>query len=197
VAVAGVGAIDKLLIAGKFPADDLGVYFFFATCASIISLIASFSVGATVGPQCIKIFAVQGRAAYLPHYRRLKQLYWLTAGVTMLGIVLSADWLLTISGKENYHRHIEILYLLTPSAALVVLCEPYKLNAYLERKDLALVAGNIFHALSVAVCVALFAVKRDVLWISAGMLLSSLLVYLYFLLDLGNWMIRKWLPKFA
>lgn len=197
VAVAGVGAIDKLLIAGKFSDADLGVYFFFATCASIISLVVSFSIGATVGPQCIKVFSVEGRAAYLPHYRRLKHLYWLTAGATMLGIMLPADWLLTIFGRADYHRHIEILYLLTPSAALMVLCEPYKINAYLERQDLVLVAGNLFHLLSVGVCVVLFMLKRDIFWISAGMLLSSLLVYLYFLLDLGNRTIRRWLPTLA
>lgn len=186
VAVAGIGAIDKLLIASKFPAADLGVYFFFATCASIISLIASFSIGATIGPQCIKVHAKQGREAYLPHLRRLKHLYWLTAVATMAAIMLPADFLLAHFGKSDYIRHIEILYLLTPSTALVVLCEPYKLNAYLERQDLVLVAGNIFHLLSVTLCVALFAVKRDIIWVSAGVLLSSLLVYLYFALGIGN-----------
>lgn len=197
VAVAGIGAIDKLLIAGKFPAADLGVYFFFATCASIISLIASFSIGATVGPQCIKVHATQGREAYLPHLRRLKRLYWLTAVATMAAIMLPADILLTHLGKADYHRHIEILYLLTPSAALVVLCEPYKINAYLERQDLVLVAGNLFHLLSVALCVALFSVKRDIVWVSAGMLLSSLLAYVYFALDLGNRLIGRRRPTLA
>lgn len=186
VAVAGIGAIDKLLIASKFPAADLGVYFFFATCASIISLIASFSIGATVGPQCIKVYATQGRNAYLPHLRRLKRLYWLTAFATMAAVMLPAEFLLTHFGKPDYLRHIEILYLLTPSAALVVLCEPYKINAYLERRDLVLVAGNLFHLLSVTLCVALFAIKRDIVWVSAGVLMSSLLVYLYFALGIGN-----------
>lgn len=186
VAVAGVGAIDKLLIGSKFLAAELGVYFFFATCASIISLIVSFSIGATVGPQCIKIYSTQGRDAYLPHLRRLKRLYWITAIGTMAVIVLPADFLLTHFGKAAYLRHIEILYLLTPSAALVVLCEPYKINAYLERQDLVLVAGNLFHLLCVTLCVALFAVKRDIVWISAGVLMSSVLVYLYFVLGIGN-----------
>jgi O-antigen/teichoic acid export membrane protein len=197
VAVAGIGAVDKLLIAGKFPAADLGVYFFFATCASIISLIASFSIGATVGPQCIKVHATQGRDAYLPHLRRLKRLYWLTAVATMVAIMLPADFLLTHFGKADFHRHIEILYLLTPSAALVVLCEPYKINAYLERQDLVLVAGNLFHLLSVALCVALFAVKRDIVWVSAGVLLSSLLVYMYFALDLGVRLAGRRRPRLA
>ncbi|QPF72737.1 hypothetical protein G8A07_07190 [Roseateles sp. DAIF2] len=197
VAVAGIGAIDKLLIAGKFPAADLGVYFFFATCASIISLIASFSIGATVGPQCIKVYATQGREAYLPHLRRLKRLYWLTAVATMVAIMLPADFLLTHFGKADYHRHIEILYLLTPSAALVVMCEPYKINAYLERQDLVLVAGNLFHLLSVTLCVALFAVKRDIVWVSAGVLLSSLLVYVFFSLDLGSRLVRRHRPRLA
>jgi O-antigen/teichoic acid export membrane protein len=196
-AMAGVGAVDKLLIAGKFPAADLGVYFFFATCASIISLVVSFSVGATVGPQCIKIFSTQGRAAYLPHYRRLKRLYWLTAGATTLGIILPADFLLTLFGKADYQGQIEIIYLLTPSAALVALCEPYKINAYLERQDRVLIVGNLFHLLSVTMCVALFALRRDIVWVSAGVLLSSLLVYLYFSLDLGNRFVGRWRSKLA
>lgn len=186
VAVAGIGAIDKLLIADKFPVTDLGVYFFFATCVSIISLVVSFSVGAIVGPQCIKIHSTQGREAYLPHYHRLKRLYLLVTLVTMLAILLPADFLLTLFGKEDYRRHIETLYLLAPSAALVVLCEPYKINAYLERQDLVLVSGNLFHFICITFCVSLFAIKRDILWISAGVLLSSLLVYSYFALDIGS-----------
>lgn len=185
-AAAGIGAIDKLLIAGRFPAADLGVYFFFATCASIITLVVSFSVGATVGPQCIKIHATQGREAYLPHYRRLKRLYLLTVLGTMVAIVLPADFMLTHFGKADYHSQIKILYFLIPSAALIVLCEPYKINAYLARQDLALVSGNIFHLLCVTVCVAIFSVKRDIFWVSVGVLLSSLLTYTYFSLDIGN-----------
>jgi O-antigen/teichoic acid export membrane protein len=195
VAVAGVGAIDKLLIAGQFTAADLGVYFFFATCASIISLITSFSIGATIGPQCIKVYATQGRDAYLPHLRRLKRLYSLTVLATMVAIMLPADILLMHFGKEDYHRHIEILYLLTASAALVVLCEPYKINAYLERQDRVLVAGNLFHLLSITLCVALFAVKRDIVWVSAGVLLSSLLAYLYFAFNLGNRLVVSAVPR--
>ncbi len=185
-AVAGIGSIDKLLIAGKFPAADLGVYFFFATCASLISLVASFTIGSTVGPQCIKVFATHGRAAYLPHLRRLKHLYLLTVVATTVAIMLPAALLLTHFGKADYHRHIEILYLLSPSVALVVLCEPYKINAYLERQDLILVAGNLFHLFTVTLCVALFAVKRDIVWVAGGVLLSSLLAYVYFALNLGN-----------
>lgn len=186
VAIAGIGSVDKLVIAGKFPAADLGIYFFFATCASIVSLTVSFSIGATVGPQCIKVHASLGRDAYLPHLRRLKRLYLLTTLATMAVILLPADFLLTHFGKADYLSHIGTLYLLTLSAALVVLSEPYKINAYLERQDLVLVAGNLFHLLSVTLCVALFTVKRDIVWVSAGMLLSSLLVYVYFALGLGN-----------
>lgn len=185
-AIAGIGAIDKLLIAGKFPAADLGVYFFFATCASIITLVTSFSIGATVGPQCIKIYATQGRYAYLPHLRRLKRLYWLVAVATMASIMLPADFLLTHFGKADYKKHIEILYLLTPSAALLVLCEPYKINAYLERQDRTLLVGNLLHLLSITTFVAVFTVKHNMVWISVGVLLSSLLVYAYFASGIGS-----------
>lgn len=185
-ALVGIGAIDKLVIADQFPASDLGVYFFFTTCASIITLIVSFSIGATVGPQCIKAHATLGREAYLPYLRRLKRLYALTTVVTMVMIMLPADYLLTYFGKAEYHSQIEILFLLTLSAALLVLCEPYKINAYVERQDLFLMIGTIVHLLSVVVCVLLFAVKRDIVWISAGVLLSSVLIYLYFALDIGN-----------
>lgn len=196
-ALVGIGAIDKLVIADQFPVADLGVYFFFATCASIITLIVSFSIGATVGPQCIKVHATLGRDAYLPHLRRLKRLYLLTTLVTMAMIMLPADYLLTYFGKAEYHSQIEILYFLTLSAALLVLCEPYKINAYVERQDLLLMIGTIVHLVSVVVCVLLFAVKRDVVWISAGVLLSSVLIYLYFALDIGNRVSNHLKPIFA
>jgi O-antigen/teichoic acid export membrane protein len=196
IAIAGIGAIDKLLIAGLFSVAELGVYFFFATCASIISLVTSFSVGATVGPQCIKIHATQGRSDYLPHHRRLTRLYWITTVLTAVAIIAPADYLLGQFGKADYHSHIEILYLLTASAALVVLCEPQKINAYLERQDLILLVGNLLHLLCITLSVALFAMKRDIVWVSAGVLLSSLLVYIYFALGLGYRLLgrrRTWL----
>lgn len=196
-ALVGIGAIDKLVIADQFPASDLGVYFFFATCASIITLIVSFSIGATVGPQCIKVHATLGREAYLPHLRRLKRLYALTTVVTTVMIMLPADYLLTYFGKAEYHSQIEILFLMAPSAALLVLCEPYKINAYVERQDLLLMIGTIVHLLSVVVCVLLFAVKRDIVWIAAGVLLSSLMIYLYFALDIGNRVADHLQPIFA
>ncbi|WP_433692498.1 lipopolysaccharide biosynthesis protein [Herbaspirillum seropedicae] len=186
VAAAGISSVDKLLIAGKFPSSDLGIYFFFFTCASLISLVASFSIGATIGPQCIKIYTTEGRKAYLPHLRHLKKLYWTASIATMAVIILPADFLLTFFGKTDYHRHTEILYLLAPSAALVVLCEPYKMDAYLERQDWVLLGGNFFHLVSVTVCIALFSLKADIDWIAAGVLLSSLLTYAYFALNLGN-----------
>lgn len=182
----GIGAIDKLLIAEKFSAADLGVYFFFASCASIVSLIASFTIGSTVGPQCIKVYAAEGRDAYLPHLKRLKRLYFITTVSTMAVIMLPANFLLMHFGHSEYRQHIEILFLLTPSAALLVLCEPYKVNAYVERQDLTLMVGTLFHLLSVALCVSLFAIKHDIVFISVGMLVSSLLIYLYFALDAGN-----------
>jgi O-antigen/teichoic acid export membrane protein len=180
IAMAGVGAMDKLLIAERFSQTELGVYFFFATCASVMTLIVSFSIGATVGPQCIKIYAAEGRLAYEPEYRRLKKYYLLTAATTALAITLPADYLLIMFGKADYHRYIDILYFLVPSTAFVVLCEPYKMNAYLERRERSLVLGNLFHVLCLFVCISLFAIKGDIVWVSAGVLLSSFVAYLFF-----------------
>lgn len=185
-AVAGVGAIDKLLIGEIFSTADLGIYFFFATCASLVTLVASFTVGATLGPRCIKIFTKEGRDAYLPHHRKLKRMYLLITLAASLLIVLPADFLLGFFGKEIYQRHVEILFLSTASAALVVLCEPYKMNAYLERRDLALVIGNIFHLLAMAACIMLFSLKGEIVWVSVGVLMSSLLTFVYFKFNIGG-----------
>ena len=108
------------------------------------------------------------------------------AVVTMAAIMLPADFLLTHFGKSDYKQHIEILYLLTTSAALLVLCEPYKVHAYLERHDRTLLVGNLLHLLSITTFVAVFSFKRDMVWISVGVLLSSLLVYVYFASGIGN-----------
>ncbi len=185
-AMAGIGAVDKLLIAEKFTAAELGIYFFFVTCTSVISLVTSFSIGATLGPQCIKTHTTQGRADYLSKFRHLKKMYWLTTVATALALTLPASTLLTVFDKAAYLQHIDILYILTPAAALVILCEPYKMDAYLERRDLTLTAGNIFHLCSLTVCVALFAAKRDITWVAIGVLLASLLTYFYFSLDIGR-----------
>lgn len=185
-AMAGIGAVDKLLIAEKFTAAELGIYFFFATCTSVISLITSFSIGATLGPRCIKTHTTRGRAEYLNEFRHLKKMYWLTTIAAALAITLPAATLLSIFDKADYLQHINVLYILTPAAALIVLCEPYKMDAYLERRDLALTAGNIFHLCCLTVCVALFATKQNIAWVAIGVLLASLLTYLYFLFDIGH-----------
>ena len=194
-AAAGIGSMDKLLINEKFSTAELGIYFFFATCASVMTLIVSFSIGATVGPQCIKIHSTEGRSAYLPKYRRLKRLYWLTAAATTAALVLPADFLLSTFGKLEYQRHVEVLYLLVPSTALVVLCEPFKMDAYLERRDLGLVVGNLFHLLSLLVCISLFIHKGDIVWVSVGVLLSSFLSYLFFSLGIADRVIGRFRPR--
>lgn len=194
IALAGIGSIDKLLIGERFSTAELGVYFFFSTCTSAISLLVSFSIGATAGPRCIKIFATEGRAAYRPHFRRLQQLYWLTTFAAVLAITLPAVPLLELFGKAIYQQHLEILYLLTPAAALVVLCEPYKMTAYLERRDLVLVLGNVFHLISVVTCVTLFSRHNDVVWVAAGVLLSSVLSYAFFALNVGWRIVSRWRP---
>jgi len=195
VAVAGIGAMDKLLISEKYSSSELGVYFFFATCASVMTLIVTFSVGSTAGPRCIKIYTTEGRGAYLPQYRRLKRLYFLIAAVTTLALTLPADWLLGLLGKPDYQQHIAILYLLVPSAALVVLCEPYKINAYLERRDLGLVLGNLFHLAALVACIWLCMLNGDIVHVSAGVLASSLLAFLFFSLDLGDRLIALVRPR--
>jgi O-antigen/teichoic acid export membrane protein len=192
IALAGVGSIDKLLIGERFSTAELGVYFFFSTCTSVISLLVSFSIGATAGPRCIKIFATEGRVAYLPQYRRLQKLYWLTTFDAVLAITLPAGSLLAFFDKLVYLQHLEILYLLTPAAALVVLCEPYKMTAYLERRDLELVLGNVFHLISVVACVTLFSQQDDFVWVAVGMLLSSMLTYAFFALNVGGWVVSRW-----
>lgn len=180
LAMAAIGSMDKLLIGNKFSTPELGVYFFFATCASIITLIVSFSIGATVGPQCIKAYATQGKSSYQQKHRQLKQLYWLMATTTALAIIIPADFLLKLLGKNDYQSHIDILYCLVPSTAFLVLCEPYKINAYLEHRDLSLVLGNLFHALTLFICIYFFAQKGDIFWVSTGVLVSSILVYIFF-----------------
>lgn len=180
IALAFIGSFDKLLIDQLYTPAELGVYFFFSTCTSAISLLVSFSVGSISGPRCIKIFATEDRSSYLRHYRRLVQLYWLTTIGAVLLITVPAGPLLVFFGKTAFLQHIEILYLLTLAAALIVLCEPYKMTAYLEGRDLELVVGNVFHLISQVICMTLFSLLNNFTWVAVGALLSAVLVHVYF-----------------
>jgi O-antigen/teichoic acid export membrane protein len=195
-ALASIGAVDKLIIASRFSEDDLGIYYFFATCASVTILITSFGVGSTTGPLCIKVHGERGYHAFLPYLRRLKYFYWLTTVFTSIAIILPADFLLSYIGNAQYQNHVEILYFLTVSVSLVVLCEPYKMQAYLERQHAVLVIGNIFHLLSVIMCVGVFSLKGDIVLVSMGVLISSLMVFAYFSLGIGYIIIGRLGLKF-
>jgi O-antigen/teichoic acid export membrane protein len=177
-----IGAIDKLIISKVFSLEQLGVYFFFSTCASILGLVVSFGVGSTAGPECIKVHTIDGEQAFLRRLKRLKAQYTMTIGATALVIIGAAGPLLELFGKRVYALRLDILVLLVGSAAFVSLCDPYKLEEYLAKRDSSLVIGNTFHGVSLFALIALGASTRDIDVVAACVLAASVLTFLFFCL---------------
>lgn len=180
VLTACAGAIDKLMIGKAFPVSELGVYFFFSTCASILTLVVTFSVGSTAGPECIKVHTTEGHEAFVARLRTLKRQYWTTILATAALIVAFAGPLLVLVKEQAYADHFDILLLLVASAALVSLCDPYKLDDYLAKRDSSLVIGNAFHLISLILAIAIGSRTSEIGIVAAGVMASSLLTFLFF-----------------
>jgi len=180
VLTAGIGAIDKLMIGKAFQVSELGTFFFFATCASVLTLVVTFSVGSTSGPKCIKVHATQGRKAFRVCLRRLKQQYWAVILSVAAFILAFASPLLEFLNKPTYVNHFNILILLVTSAAFVSLCDPYKLDEYLSNRDSCLVIGNGFHLFSLILAVAIGARTSRIDAVAAGVMLSSVVTFVFF-----------------
>jgi O-antigen/teichoic acid export membrane protein len=182
VLTAAGGAIDKLMISKAFPVSELGVYFFFSTCASILTLVVTFSVGSTAGPACIKAHATDSHDAFMARLRKLKRQYWATILATSALIAASAVPLLVLIDKQAYAGQYAILLLLVASAAFLSLCDPYKLDEYLSKRDGSLLIGNVFHVVSLIIAIAIGARAAEIAMVATGVMLSSLLTYLFFLM---------------
>lgn len=180
ILTASAGAIDKLIIGKVFLISELGEFFFFSTLASILSLVVTFSVGSTVGPACIKIHSTQGEKAFLARLGHLKRLYWATILATASLIVVAAGPLLGLLKNQINFTNFNILILLVTSAAFNSLCDPYKLEEYLAKRDSSLVIGNAFQFICLVLAVTIGANMAQIGAVAFGVMLSSLLTFLFF-----------------
>lgn len=180
---AGTGAFDKLMISKVFEESSLGVYFFFSTCASILTLVVAFSVGSIAGPECIKIYATHDRAFFQARLRRLKRQYWTTVLATSAAILTFAWPLLGMFKKDMLAQHFSILVCLVIGAAFASLCDPYKLNEYLSKRDSSLVIGNSFQLICLVLAVGIGSLTTRLTVVAFGVMLSSFMTFLFFSLD--------------
>lgn len=179
-AVAGTGAVDKLIMGRYFPLADLGVYYFFQTCASVPSLIATFGLGTLLWPRCVQVATLKEERRYRREWHRLLRLFWaVTIGASVL-VAFTTPILLELLNKHDYEVHIPVLYWLLGASALTTLCDPYKLHLYVAHRDRALVAGNVFQFLAMAALTAIACLHGDLFTVATYSAASSLLAWLIF-----------------
>ncbi len=177
---AGAGAIDRLIISKSFTESELGIYFFFSTCASILTLVVAFGIGSTAGPDCIKIHTTQGHETFLNRLRHLKKRYWITVFSTA-ALILSLAWPLLIFFKRDiFFENIIILVCLVINAAFISLCDPYKLEEYLSKRDSSLIIGNSFHFTTILLAISAGAYASEINVVAVGIMLSSILTFIFF-----------------
>jgi O-antigen/teichoic acid export membrane protein len=181
---AGIAAVDKLALSKLFPISELGIFFFYSTCASILSLIVTFTVGSTSGPKCIKIYSTKNLESFLSSLQNLKKQYWAVIIVTMSLLLLLAKPLIGYLDKESYLKHFDLFIFLLVGAAFISLCDPYKLNEYLSRRDRSLVIGNAFHFLTLVFFVLIGVQTREIYFVAVGVMFSSILTFIFFFLGL-------------
>jgi len=178
VAIAFIGAIDKLLIGRFFSAEQLGGYYFYQTIASIPALIVSFSIGATLWPKCIKLAATGNEADYLILWKRLNSLYWIIIISASLAIAISIPF--ALKALDRSPDELSVFYLLLASSAAFALCEPHKLHLYTGGEYQALLIGNVLQLITVVVFVMTGLLLGGIDAVAAGLLSANILsFYLY------------------
>ena len=192
VLTASIGAMDKLVIGKYFPISEIGIFFFFSTCASILTLIVTFSVGATSGPECIKVHTMQGQEAFFVRLQHLKRQYWTVILATTILILAFAYPLLALLTKQSYANNFDVLVLLVVSAGFVALCDPYKLEEYLSKRDISLLIGNAFHMISLIVAVTIGVQMSEIDVVATGVMLSSITTFFFFYVQ-GPRRVALWL----
>lgn len=180
VLIASVGAIDKLLIGRVFKISELGEFFFYSTLASILTLAVTFSVGSISGPHCIMLYSTGKRAEYKKALKKLKFEYFVVVFFVSLLIISCSGVVLALVGKDAYMDRLDILIVLVASAGFICLCDSYKLEEYLKKRDGCLLIGNFFHMIFLVTAVGVGSVIKDIGVVALCIMFSSIFAFLFF-----------------
>lgn len=186
-AVACTGAVDKLIMGRYFSLADIGVYYFYQSCASVPSLIATFTLGTTLWPYCVQAATLKDENRYRREWQRLFRLFWAVSVVSSVVVALSIPALLDLLNKPDYEASLSLFYWLLASSALTTLCDPHKLHLFVTHRDLALVAGNLFQLLFMAVLVTFACIYGNLMAVAAFSALAALLAWLTFIFALKSY----------
>lgn len=181
-AISMTSSLDRLIIESSFSKSDFGVYFFYATYASIITLIASFSIGSTLGPKCIKSYSSGDMEEYTRLKKKLNISYIFVVSTISIFLLSTAKPILTIFGGSQYTKDINALYLIILSQALFVLYEPMKMDLYLQKKDYELTLSNLFHLFVFTILVFATAATGRLTFVAGGICFAAIGGYVFFML---------------
>ncbi len=178
IAIAGIGAVDKLIIVKYFSVEQLGEYYLYQTIASIPALIISFSIGATLWPKCIKLAATGDNVEYELLWKKLNNIVLVVTAFLSLTIALAAPIVLRLFDRPS--NDLILLYVLILSSSSFVLCDPYKLNLYITRKDRELLLGNVIQLLLVVAFVLVALLVNKIEAVAVGLFSANTLSLFYY-----------------
>jgi O-antigen/teichoic acid export membrane protein len=178
IAIAGIGAVDKLLIGSYFTLEQLGDYYFYQTIASIPALVVSFSIGATLWPKCIKLAATGDWLQYIELWRSLKTNY--TFIIVTLSLAIAFAIPIVLKSLNRPVSSLELLYTLIASSSALAICDPYKLDLYVRKRDKALLMGNATQLLLVLTLVVIGVTTNKIEFAAIGLFVANLVsLFLY------------------
>ncbi len=185
LAIGLASTFDRLVIEASFTTAQFGVYFFYFTYASAISLLVTFTIGATVGPRCIKAYTSGNAALFRHERRRAGQLYAAVSAATALALALAAQPVISLLKSEEYLAYVPALYFILISQAVFVNFDPMKIDLYLSRKDAALMVSNIFYLIAVIFSVVSLSYFGNINIVAFGVLASTFAGYVFFKTKMG------------
>lgn len=186
-AVACTSAVDKLIMGRYFSLAELGIYYFYQSCALVPSLIATFTLGTTVWPKCVKAATLKEENTYRREWHRILRLFWVITAGGCVVVSLAMPTLLDFLNKPDYEEKLAVFYWLLGVSSLSTLCDPHKLHLFVTHRDRALVIGNISQFLLMAILIAVACAYGNLVMVAACSAVAALCALLVFQLALkGN-----------
>jgi len=149
--MASLGAnLDKFIIKQSIDLAAVGVFYFFFSIASSISLFVSFGAGMIYGPKCIKVFRTCGFEAFKKmktRYAKVSLIYG-SIGLMLLSILIVP--VLQILGKSYYSDYLPLYFIFLAMHAIVLVADFYHLDMYARNMDRELLAVAFVNLIFVA-----------------------------------------------
>jgi O-antigen/teichoic acid export membrane protein len=137
---------DKFIIKHSIDLAAVGVFYFFFSIASSLSLFVTFGAGMIYGPKCIQVFRTSGFQAFKKmrnEYAKVSLIYG-SFGLFFASITIVP--VLHLLGKAHYSDYLPLYFICLAVHATILVADFYHLDMYargMDKELLTVAFGNL------------------------------------------------------